>query len=122
MPMSEESTIGTARMQLFFVLGAVQTLPTYILADSGSVRTLIDDAVYKKLPYQPPIRDPGDCRAIGGNGEALDLRGFAILPVTLGTTLLWHEFGVVPNLALEVLIGADVLSNYQCSLLYLKNN
>ena len=51
MPMSEESTPGTARMQLFFVLGAVQTFPTWIMADSGSVRNLIDDAVYKKLPY-----------------------------------------------------------------------
>ena len=70
----------------------------------------------------PPIRDPGDCRVIGGNGEALDLRGFAVLPVTLGTTLLWHEFGVVPNLPLEVLIGADILAAHRCSLLYLKNN
>ncbi len=74
------------------------------------------------LPYQPPIRDPGDCRVIGGNGEPLDLKGFTVLPVTLGTTLLWHEFGVIPNLPLEVLIGADVLPNHQCSLLYLKDN
>ena len=78
--------------------------------------------VYKKLPYQPPIKDPGDCRVIGGNGEPLDLKGFTVLPVTLGTTLLWHEFGVVPNLPLEALIGADVLTNQQCSLLYLKDN
>ena len=56
MPMSEKSTPGTARMQLFFVLGAVQTLPTWILADSGSVRNLVE-MVYKKLPYQLPIRD-----------------------------------------------------------------
>ena len=35
MPMNEESTPGTARMQLFFVLKAVQTLPTWILADSS---------------------------------------------------------------------------------------
>ena len=122
MPMSEESTPGTARMQLFFVLGAVHTLPTWILADSGSVRNLVDKIVYKKLPYQPPIRDPGDCRVIGGNGEPLDLIGFTVQPVTLGTTLLWHEFGVVPSLPLEVLIVADVLTNHQWSLLYLKDN
>ena len=120
--MSEESTPGTPRMQLFFVLGSVQTLPVWILADSGSVRNLIDEAVYLKLPYQPPIRDPGDVLVIGGNGEALELKGFAVLPVSVGTTLLWHEFGVVPNLPLEVLIGADVLAAHQCSLLYLKNN
>ena len=59
---------------------------------------------------------------IGGNGEALDLKGFAVLPVTLGTTLLWHEFGVVPGLPLEVLVGADVLAPHHCALIYLKNN
>ena len=120
--MTEESTPGAPRMQLFFVLGAVQTLPVWILADSGSVRNLIDEAVFKKLPFQPPIRDPGEVRVIGGNGEALDLKGFAVLPVTLGTSILWHEFGVVPDLPLEVLIGADVLAPHQCSLFYLKNN
>ena len=36
--------------------------------------------------------------------------------------MLWHEFGVVPNLPLDVLNGADVLTNHQCSLLYLKDN
>ena len=40
--MSEESTPGTPRMQLFFVLGEVQKLPTWIVADSGSVRNLVD--------------------------------------------------------------------------------
>ena len=86
------------------------------------MQNLVDEAVYTKLPYQPPIRNPVGCRVIGGNGEPLDLKGFAVLPITLGTILLWHEFGVVPNLPLEVLIGADILSNHQCTLLYQKNN
>ena len=120
--MSEESTPGTPRMQLFFVLAAVQTRPVWILADSGSVRNLIDESTFKKLPFQPRLREPGDVKVIGGNGEALDLRGFVVLPVSLGNTLLWHEFGVVPELPLEVLIGADVLAAHRCSLLYLKNN
>ena len=74
------------------------------------------------LPYQPPIKDTGDCRVIDNNGKPLALIGFTILPVNLDTTLLWHEFGVVQNLPLEVLIGADVLKCYQCLLLYLKDN
>ena len=118
----EEAAQGTDRMALFFLRGAVQSLPTWILVDSGSVRNLIDEAVYKKLPYQPPIREPGDCRVIGGNGEPLKLKGFAVLPVTLDDTLLWHEFGVVPNLPIEVLIGADILATHRCSLLYLKDD
>ena len=109
-------------MQLFFILGAVQTLPVWILADSGLVHNLIDESVYNRLPFKPPIRDPGDVRVIGGNGETLDLKGFAVLPVAVGSNLIWHEFGVVPNLPLEVLVGADVLAPHLCSHLYLKNN
>ena len=109
-------------MQLFFVLGAVQTLPVWILADSGSVRNFIDESFYNRLPYKPPIRNPGDVQVIGGNGEALDLNGFAVLPVFLGTNLIWHEFGIVSSLPLEDLVGADVLVPYLCSLLYMNNN
>ena len=53
--MSEESTPGTPRKKLFFVLGAVQTLPVWILADYGLVRNLIDEAVYRRLPFQSSI-------------------------------------------------------------------
>ena len=48
--LSEEFTPGTPRMQLFFILGAVQTLSVCIFADSGSVRYLIDNAVNNRLP------------------------------------------------------------------------
>ena len=51
--MSQESTPWTPRMQLFFIPGAVQTLPVWILADSGSVRNLIDESVYNRLPFKP---------------------------------------------------------------------
>ena len=74
-------------------------LPVWILANSGSVSNLSDKAVYLQISYQPPIRGPGDIRVVGGNGEALDLKGF-VLPVSLGSNLLWHEFGVVLNLPL----------------------
>ena len=50
------------------------------------------------------------------------IKGFAVLPVYLGLNLIWHDFGVVPNLSLEVVVGADVLAPHLCSLLYLKNN
>ena len=84
----EESTPGTPRIQLFFVLGAVQTLPTWILAYSGSVQNLVDEAVYRNLLYQPPIQNPRGCQVIGGNNKPLDLKTFAVFPITLGTILL----------------------------------
>ena len=120
--MSEESTPGTPRMQLFFVFEAVQTLPVWILAESGFVRNLIDEWDYNRLPFRPPMRDPGNVQVIDENGEALDFKGFAVLPISLGSKLIWHDFGVVSNLPLAVLVGADVLAFYLCSLLYLKHN
>ena len=120
--MSEESTPGTPRMKLIFVLGKVQTLPVWILADSDSVRNLIDEVVYKPLPFQLPMRSPGDVRVINENGEAFNLKGFTVLPFSLGSNLIWHEFGIVLNLPLEVLFDAEVLAQHLCSLYYLQNN
>ncbi len=51
-------------------------------------------------------------RVVGGNGKALDLKGFAVLPAALGSNLIWHEFGVVPKLPLEMLVSADVLARH----------
>ena len=39
----------------------------------------------------------------------------------IGDTLIWHEFAVVPQLPLEVLIGADIRQPHLCSLRYLKS-
>ena len=104
------------------MLGAIQTLPVWIWADAGSVRNLIDEVVYRCLPFQPPLHDPSDVQVIGGNGQLLELKGFAVLPVSLGTTLLWHEFEVVPHLPLEAVMSADILVPHQCTLCYLCEN
>ena len=81
------------------------------------VRNLIEEAVYNRLSYTHPIRDLGDVKVIGGNGEALDLKGVAVLPVAFGSNLNWHKFGVVPYLSLEALVNVDVLAPHLCLLL-----
>ena len=117
---SLESTPGNPRTMLFFVQGIIQNQTHWILADSGSVRNLIDYDVFRSLPYQPQLIQR-DIQIFGGNGGPLDIRGFAVLPLMIGDTLIWHEFAVVRQLPLEVLIGADILQPHLCSLLYLKN-
>ena len=112
---------NTSRMRLFFVESMVQSTPMWILADSGSSRNLINEQTFNRLPFQPTLRSPGDVRVIGGSGEALHLKGFAVLPVSFGSTLVWHEFGVVKDLPLEALIGGDVFIPHFCTLQYLKN-
>ena len=85
---SQDSTSGTLQMQLVFILRAVQTLPAgywQIPAQfaTSSMNLFIIDSLFK-----PSIRDPKDVRVIGGNGEALDLKGFALLPVAFGSSYL----------------------------------
>ena len=55
------------------------------------------------------------------NRGQLDISGFAVLPLIIGDTIIWHEFALVRQLLLEVLIGADILQPHLCSLYYLKN-
>ena len=115
-------TPNTSRMRLFFVESMVQSTPMWILADSGSSRNLINELAFSRLLFQPPLRPPGDVRVVGGSGEVLQIKGFAVLPISFGTTLVWHEFGVVKDLPLEALIGGDVFTPHFCTLQYLKNN
>ena len=52
--MSKEFNPESPQMQLFFVFGAGQTLQVWIVTNSGSVRNLIDKALYLRLPNQHP--------------------------------------------------------------------
>ena len=78
--------------------------------------------MYRRLSNQFPIRDPDDVSVIGGNSEALYLKSFTVLLVSLGTNLLWYDFGVVPNLPLKVFIEAHLLEPNLCFLQYQQNN
>ena len=112
------SSPGNARTALSFFAGNIQNQTYWILVDSGSVRNLIDDRVFDSLPFQPPLRQR-DVQIFGGNGGALSIRGFAVLPVVICGVILWHEFAVVHELPLRAIIGADILQPHLASLSYL---
>ena len=112
-----ESVTATPRLFLFFLQGNIQNYTCSILIDSGSVRNLIDDRIFGLLPYQPPLK-PRDIRVFGGNGQALKISGFVVLPVVICGELLWHEFGVVSGLPVRVIIGADILIPHRGGLKY----
>ena len=84
------------------------------------MRNLIDEDVFKFLLFQPSLNEQ-NIQVFGGNGGPLDIKGFAIHPVTIGDTLPWHEFAVVRKLSLKVLSGASVLQPHLCYLYYLNN-
>lgn len=75
---------------------------------------------FKSLPFQPPL-NRRNIHVFGGNGGRQDTRGFAVRPVVIIGTLIWHEFAVVRQFPFEVLIGADILKPHLCSLRYLKD-
>ena len=117
---SLELTEGNPRTMLFFVQGIIENQTHWVLADSGSVRNLIDHDVFRSLPYQPQLIQR-NIQVFGGNDSPLDIRGFAVLQLMIGYTLIWHEIAVVRQVPLEVLIGSDILQPHLCTLLYLKN-
>lgn len=83
-----EDRDGTHCLKLFFVSASVQTVPVSILADSGSVRNLISETFFSKLLFKPPVQPVGDVQVVCGNGRSLDLRGFVVLPTTIGKVVL----------------------------------
>lgn len=113
-----EPTQAITRMRLFFVIGVVQALPMWILADSGSARNLISREAFNDFAFQPPLRLVRDVKVVGRSGEFLDLKGFAVIPITIMRTVIWHEFGVMKRLPLAALIGGDILAPHQFSLNY----
>ena len=117
---SLESTPGNPRTALYFVEGNIQNQTHWILADSGSVRNLINDEVFRGLPYQPPLRQR-DVQVVGGNGAPLSIRGFVVLPTVIDGILLWHEYAVIHRLPLVAIIGADIFQSHNCSLHYMNN-
>ena len=105
---------------LFFVREIIQNISHWVLADSGSVRNLIDDEVFKLLPFQPPLNQ-WNMQVFGGNGGLLDIWNFAVLPVVISGTFIWHKLAVVRQFPLEVLIGANILQPHFCLLRYMRD-
>ena len=55
---------------------------------------------------------------IAGNGKEMDVIGWAIFKIKVCDKLLYHLFGVVNNLPVEVLIGGEFLKAHGCVLTY----
>lgn len=78
-------------------------MSVWIFADFSSARNLISEKYFSGLLFEPPIRPIGDVQVVGGSGNLL--RGFAILPTTIGTVVHWHKYGIVRELPIDLIIG-----------------
>ena len=112
-----EWTPKNLRTLLFCVQNIVQN-QTLHFRRLRVCKNLIDDDVFKLLPFLPPLTQR-NIQMLGGNGAPLFIQDFGVLPVTIGGTLVWHELALVRKLPLDVLIGADILQPHLCSQHYL---
>lgn len=58
---------------------------------------------------------------MGRNKRILDLRRLEMLPTTYGTVVFWHEYGIVKELPINVIISGDVLISNLCTMQYTSN-
>ena len=73
---------------------------------------------FGQLFHQPELRAPGAMRILVGNGAALDLRGWTTLVVAIDGHWLYHEFGVVGDMPLDAVVGAEIMKSHAFQLRY----
>ena len=103
---------------LFFVQIFFQRSWVLALADSGSSRNLMSHQRYDSLRVRPRLTPPRGLKVIGGNGQPISLLGFADFAVKVADLWIWHGFGVVDDLPLDVILGAEILKPHGAMLSY----
>ena len=77
----------------------------WALIDTGASRNLISQRDYEALPQRPTLRPPGSVMFVAGNNQEIPLLGWITLRFTINTRSAYHEFGVVKDLPIDMLIG-----------------
>ena len=82
-----ESTPGNPRTILILVQGIIHNQTHWVLADSGLLRNLIADFLFRFLPFQRHLNHR-NIQVFGGNACPINIRGVVVLPLTIGDTLI----------------------------------
>ena len=70
------------------------------------------------LPQLPKLRSPGSLMVVAGNNQEIPVWGWITLRFTINTRSSYHEFGVVKNLPIDMLIGGEFLRPSECQIIY----
>ena len=100
------------RDDMFFVGIQVQNRWTWAMFDTGASKNLVSTKFFGQLFHRPELRAPGAMRILVGNGAALDLRGWTTLVVAIDGHWLFHEFGVVGDMPLDAVVGAEIMISH----------
>ena len=96
----------------------IQNKKVWALADTGSCRNLINKDFFDNLPVKPSMFPPGNVTVIAGDGESLDLLGWAVLNLEVAHEIIYHEFGVVRDLSIDLLLRGEMMKPHMCALQY----
>ena len=88
------------------------------MMDTGASRNLMSSEFFAQLFHQPELRPPGAMRIIAGNGASLDLRGWTTLVVAIGGHWIFHEFGIVGDMPIDAVCGAELMKSHAVVLKY----
>ena len=110
---------GVVRDDMFFVNVQFQNRWTWSMMDTGASKNLVSSNFFAQLFHQPELRPPGSTRIIAGNGASLDLRGWTTLVVAIGGHWIFHEFGVVGDMPLDAVCGAELMKSHGVVLKYM---
>ena len=108
----------SAKRSLFWVNVGLQDRNIWALADSGSCRNLVNSEFYKTLPIKMELFPPGLIAVVAGDGKDLELVGWTIIRLEFGSHSIYHEFGVVPELPVDVLFGGELMKPHSSTLKY----
>ena len=99
----------------------VQDKNIWILADTGSCRNLISENFWNSLPLHSQLAPPGATIVVAGDGNVLQLVGWAILKLEILGKQLYHEVGIVKDLPVNFLLGGELMTPHACTLQYVPN-
>ena len=103
---------------MFFVNVQFQNRWTWSMMDTGASQNLMSLKFFEQLFHQPVLRPPGPIRIVAGNGASLDLKGWATLMTSIGGNWLFHEFGIVGDMPLDAVCGAELMKPHVSVLKY----
>ena len=82
-----------------------------VLVDTGSALSMLNDAMYTRLPDAPAIQPflRAVPEVVGVGGAPAEIRGYVDVPVEVAGVAVRHPLLVVEGLAFPLIIGTDIL-------------
>ena len=110
--------ITREKKSLFWVPVGVQDRTVWALIETGESHNLISQRDYEPLLQPPTLRPPGAMMAVAGNNQEIPLLGWITLRFTINTRSAYHDFDVVKNLPIDMLIEGEFLRTHECQIMY----